>query len=68
MPATARQRDEHSDLAVEAIGEVTGTETIYLSARDWEAIRVEWENPSEPTPAAVEAARRYRERRQRDVG
>ncbi len=57
-----------NDLAHEQGGEVTGTETIFLTARDVEAIRAEWDNPSEPTPEAIEAVRRYRSLRLSDGG
>lgn len=68
MPTTAPQRQERNDLSHEHAGVVTGTETIYLTARDFEAIRKEWDNPSEPTPEAIEAVRRYRSLRLSDGG
>lgn len=69
MSATAaRQRHERNDLAFEQAGELTGTETILLTTRDCEAIRAEWDNPSEPTPEALEAVRRYRSLRLSDGG
>lgn len=66
---TARQRDEHSDLADENLGKlVPESEPIILTARDWEVFLAEWKNPSPPSPRLEEAVRRYRSRRQPDVG
>jgi hypothetical protein len=70
MPATvARHRDERNGLPDDDLGKlVPETETIVLSARDWEFFLAEWDNPDKPRPRLEEAIRRYQSRRRSDAG
>jgi hypothetical protein len=68
MPNVARKHKERHDLSEEEIGGLAPeAEPIVLTARDWEAFLVEWDNP-QPRPRLEEAVRRYRSRRQPDAG
>jgi Protein of unknown function (DUF1778) len=69
MPTAANRRDARNHLSNEPIGTIVSeTEMVVLTARDWEAFLVEWNDPDRPRPRLEAAVRRYRSRRQPDVG